>query len=367
MKLSVVILSYNVRYFLELCIKSVQAAIADLDAEVIVVDNHSSDASCQMVKTLFPEITLIENKQNLGFSKGNNIGVTQANGEYICLLNPDTVVAEDTFKKTLAFAEVIPKMGILGCQLIDGRGQFLPESKRNIPTPIISIKKVLGFSSGYYAKHVSPSDIGEVDVLVGAFMILKKTVYQHVKGFDEDYFMYGEDIDLSYKVLKAGFQNFYFGEASIIHYKGESTLKDKTYAKRFYGAMQIFYNKHFKSNWAFDMMVWFGIRGSRLVLKTPKKVDKKTSGRILLSEHLDVNIKFPFKFEMAENLKTVAVNSQVIFDGNTMSYKQIIDDMISSDKKKFLTFRILPKNAQFIIGSDSSQQQGEVIVLPKLQ
>lgn len=338
-----------------------------MDAEIIVVDNHSVDDSCQMVKTLFPEITLIENKQNLGFSKGNNIGVAQAKGEYICLLNPDTVVAEDTFKKTLAYAEVIPKMGILGCQLIDGRGQFLPESKRNIPTPIISIKKVLGFSSGYYANHLSPSAIGEVDVLVGAFMILKKTVYEHVRGFDEDYFMYGEDIDLSYKVLKAGFQNFYFGETTILHYKGESTLKDKTYAKRFYGAMQIFYNKHFKSHSVFDIMVWFGIRASRLVVKSPKKIDKKISDRIILSGHVDANIKFPFAVELANNVKTVAAHSQVIFDGNTMSYKQIIDTMKTADKKKFLTFRILPKNARFSIGSDSSQLQGEVVVFEKLQ
>jgi GT2 family glycosyltransferase len=365
LKLSVVILNYDVRYFLELCIKSVQAAIADLDAEIIIVDNHSSDDSCQMVKTFFPEITLIENKENLGFSKGNNIGVAQAKGEYICLLNPDTVVSEDVFEKSLAYAETIPKMGILGCQLIDGRGQFLPESKRNIPTPIISIKKVMGFGRGYYACHLSPADTGEVDVLVGAFMILKKKVYDRVKGFDESYFMYGEDIDLSYKVIKAGFQNFYFGEATLLHFKGESTLKDKTYAKHFYSAMQIFYNTHFKSHLVFDAVIWFGIRGSRLILKSQKKMEKKTSGYILISGNLDAHIKLPFEHKREESLKTVAAHSQVIFDGNTMSYRQIIDDMKSSDKKKFLTFRILPKDAQFIIGSDSSQQQGEVVVFPE--
>ncbi|MEO8773237.1 MAG: glycosyltransferase family 2 protein [Gelidibacter sp.] len=363
MKLSVVILNYNVRYFLELCIKSVQAAIDGLDAEIIVVDNHSSDESCAMVKRLFPKVILIENKDNFGFSKGNNIGVAQAKGEYLCILNPDTVVAEDTFKKILDYVEDMPQMGILGCQLIDGRGQFLPESKRNIPTPLVSIKKILGFSNTYYAHHLSCFSIGEVDILVGAFMFLKKEIYHEVHGFDEDYFMYGEDIDLSYKVLKAGYQNIYYGKTTIIHFKGESTLKDKTYAKRFYGAMQIFYNKHFKSNSVYNVMVWIGILVSRLLMKIPLKTTKKSNAYVLMTKDLEFNIELPFEVTMVEGFVEVAASSQVVFDGNTLSFTGIIEKMRSTSLVKRLTYRILPQNARFIIGSDCSQQPGEVVLL----
>jgi len=144
----------DVRYFLELCLQSVEASIQDLDAEIIVVDNNSKDESCTMVKQKFPNVKLIENKDNLGFSKGNNTGVVKAKGEYVCILNPDTVVTETTFKNLLNIADTKDKLGILGCQLIDGTGQFLPESKRNIPTPNVAIKKALGNSKQYYANHI---------------------------------------------------------------------------------------------------------------------------------------------------------------------------------------------------------------------
>jgi len=241
LKLSIIILNYNVRYFLELCLKSVTAAIENIDAEVIIIDNNSKDDSCQMVKELFPEIQLIENKENLGFSKGNNIGVAQAKGEYICILNPDTVVAEDTFINLLKFADQQANIGIVGCKLIDGKGQFLPESKRNVPVVQVAFQKMIGNSVNYYANHLKEDEIGKVEILVGALMLMPKSVFHEVNCFDEDYFMYGEDIDLSYKVLKAQYDNFYFGDTTIVHFKGESTLKNKTYARRFYSAMQIFY------------------------------------------------------------------------------------------------------------------------------
>lgn len=351
------------RYFLELCIKSVQAAIVDLDAEIIVVDNHSSDNSCQMVAQFFPEVILIQNNENFGFSKGNNIGVAKAKGEYLCILNPDTVVAEDTFFKILAYAKERPKMGVLGCQLIDGRGQFLPESKRNIPTPMVSMKKILGFPNAYYANHLSPIAIGKVNILVGAFMFLKKEIYTEVNGFDEDYFMYGEDIDLSYKVRNAGYQNVYYGKTAILHYKGESTLKDKDYATRFYGAMHIFYKKHFKSSSVFDVMVWIGIRLSRLFLKIPKKRATKTTAQILMTQHIDVNTELTLKMKKVHNMAEVPPRSQVVFNGNSISYKTIIESMRGSKKDQKLTFRIQPKDAQFIIGSDSSKERGEVVLL----
>ena len=212
---------------MELCLKSVQEATTNINAEIIVVDNNSEDGSCQMVQTLFPNVNLIENKFNYGFSKGNNIGVRHAKGEYICILNPDTIIAEDTFIKLLAFAENKDNLGIVGCKLINGIGSFLPESKRNIPYVKAALLKLVGNPSCYYANHLKENETGKADVLVGAFMLMKREVYIQMSGFDEDYFMYGEDIDLSYKVKKAGYDNFYFSDTTIIHFKGESTLKDK--------------------------------------------------------------------------------------------------------------------------------------------
>ena len=246
MKLSVVILNYNVQYFLELCLRSVEAAILNLDAEIIVVDNNSEDGSCQMVRMLFPNVNLIENKENYGFSKGNNIGVLQAKGEYLCILNPDTVVAEETFIKLLEFSEGKENLGIVGCKLINGRGDFLPESKRKIPYVSAAFKKLTGNTDDYYANQVKENDVGKVEILVGAFMFLKKTVYNEIEGFDEDYFMYGEDIDLSYRIVQAGYKNYYLPTTKIIHYKGESTKKGSlNYVRTFYQAMIIFAKKHF--------------------------------------------------------------------------------------------------------------------------
>lgn len=363
MKLSVIILNYNVRYFLELCIKSVQAAIEGLDAEIIVVDNNSPDDSCAMIKQLFPNVILIENPDNFGFSKGNNIGVTIAKGEYLCVLNPDTVVSEDTFKKTVAYADEHPRMGILGCQLIDGSGRFLPESKRNIPTPVVSIKKILGFSDAYYVNDLKSDAIENVDILVGAFMLVKKSIYKEVHGFDEDYFMYGEDIDMSYRVMKAGYQNVYYGKTKVLHFKGESTLKNKIYAQRFYGAMQIFYKKHFKSHLVFNIMVWFGSRFSNVFVRIPKRVPKKVNGYVALSGCKNFAEKLPFIAEVRDDLTNVLADHEVIFDGNTIDYTTIIELMGDADKTKAVTFRILPKGSRFMLGSDSSEQLGEIVQL----
>lgn len=363
MKLSVVILNYNVRYFLELCLQSVEASIQDLDAEIIVVDNNSKDESCTMVKQKFPNVKLIENKDNLGFSKGNNTGVVKAKGEYVCILNPDTVVTETTFKNLLNIADTKDKLGILGCQLIDGTGQFLPESKRNIPTPNVAIKKALGNSKQYYANHIDKDASGQVSVFVGAFMLIKRGVYNQVGGFDEDYFMYGEDIDLSYKIEKAGYKNYYVGSEKVIHFKGESTLKDSNYAKRFYGAMQIFYKKHFKQNILFDAVVFLGIKTAKFLKSNTKIEDKKPERYTLISnnnyEDLERKIKIPFtKDSVGVEFKE---NTQVILDANTLSYEAIIEQIATSEKNKNITFKILPKMANFILGSNSSKSRGEVI------
>ena len=363
MDLSVVILNYNVRYFLELCLHSVKAATEAIDAEIIVVDNNSSDDSCSMVKQLFPEVILIENKENLGFSKGNNQGVANAKGEYICILNPDTVVPEDAFSELLKFSKTKDNLGIIGCKLVDGSGKFLPESKRNIPVVKIALQKIRGNSTNYYANHVQESEVAKVDILVGAFMFMKQSVYNSLSGFDEDYFMYGEDIDLSYKAVKAGLDNYYFGTTTAIHYKGESTLKDASYAKRFYGAMQIFYKKHFKSNVVFDAFVWLGIKLAFLTRKAPKN-KKKISENMYLHSNENTK-KIPEQLltqaTLIDTLDKMEEGSTVIFDSSSMTYNEIISNMIHLNTKKGVLYRIFVNSSNFIIGSDNSNSRGEVI------
>ncbi len=350
------------RHFLELCIKSVQAALVHIDSEIIVIDNMSKDDSCEMVKRQFPEVKLIENSKNYGFSKGNNIAVKQAKGEYLCILNPDTVVAEDTFELLLKFSEEKKNLGIVGCRLVDGQGRFLPESKRNIPTPGVAIKKILGLTKAYYANHISEKSTGLAPVFVGAFMCLKKTVYDKVNGFDEDYFMYGEDIDLSYKISQAGYDNMYFGKTTAIHYKGESTLKDKVYAKRFYGAMQIFYNKHFKSNFVFDALVWFGVKLGAAFQKT-SEYESNTCYYVLISSEKNLRLQEAVKYPLSlqSKMEFYTDHTEYILDNNYLSFKSIIEIISNTPKNCTATFKILPKNSNFIIGSNSSTSRGSVI------
>lgn len=364
MKLSVVILNYNVRYFLELCLKSVFEAIRNIEAEIIVVDNDSTDDSCSMIKELFPEITLIKNKENLGFSKGNNIGVTQAKGQYVCILNPDTVVPEDVFEKLIAYSETKKKLGIVGCKLINGRGAFLPESKRNIPFVKAAVKKLLGNPEDYYAEDINENETGHVDVLVGAFMLLKKEVYNKIGGFDEDYFMYGEDIDISYKALKAGYRNYYYGKSVVLHFKGESTLRDTLYAKRFFGAMQIFYKKHFKRNLIFNAAVWLGLQLA-YIFRKPVTIKKKTIQRyFLLSDKMNMKLQKALKKDvfLKESIdRNIPVYTELIIDSNKYSYKDIIRFLEENKNQKLMTFKIMVRDANYIIGSDNVVCRGEVI------
>ena len=259
MKLSVIIVNYNVQYFLEQCLLSVRNAVKNLACEIFVVDNHSSDGSVEMVKQRFPEVKLITNTDNKGFSAANNQAIRIASGEYILLLNPDTVVEEDTFVKTCSFMDAHEDAGALGVQMIDGKGNFLPESKRGLPTPAVAFYKIFGLSflfprsktfGRYHLGYLSKNETNKVDVLSGAFMLIRKKAIEKTGLLDEDYFMYGEDIDLSYRIKKAGYTNYYFSDTRIIHYKGESTKKSSVnYVFVFYRAMAIFARKHFaKSN-----------------------------------------------------------------------------------------------------------------------
>jgi GT2 family glycosyltransferase len=373
MQLSVIILNYNVRYFLEQCVRSVQKALENIDAEIIVVDNNSSDASCLMMKQLFPQIKLIENKENLGFPKGNNIGVAQAKGEYICILNPDTVVAEDTFTKIInsKFQISNSQLGIIGCKLIDGTGNFLPESKRGLPTPYVAITKIFGlykisnFFGKYYSQHLSENQSGKVDVLVGAFMMMKRDLYLKVGGFDENCFMYSDDIDLSYMIQKLGMENFYFHETSVIHYKGESTVRDEKYLERFREAMQFFYKKHFKKSWIFDKFLQFGsLLYAIFKQKQPQKLVRKIDKYIVFSKkNIQLNLNKPIEyltdFEQFKN--TENMNFELIFDINSFSFAEIIYFM-EKHKSKNITFKNYISQSNYLIGSNNSTDRGEVLI-----
>ncbi len=255
MKLSVIIVNYNVKHFLEQCLISVRAGFQRIDGEVIVVDNNSVDGSLEMLRSKFPEIKIISNKKNLGFAKANNQAIKIAKGEFILLLNPDTVVEGDTFDKVIGFMEHQPEAGGLGVKMVDGSGKFLPESKRGLPTPTTAFYKIFGLTalfphskkfSGYYMGYLDENQIHDVDVLAGAFMMMRKELLDKIGLLDESFFMYGEDIDLSYRITKAGYKNFYFPETRIIHYKGESTKKGSiNYVVMFYKAMLIFVKKHY--------------------------------------------------------------------------------------------------------------------------
>lgn len=255
MKLSVIIVNYNVQFFLEQALLSVRKASVKMPVEVFVVDNNSVDDSVSMVKSKFPEVQIIANKENVGFSRANNQAIALSKGEYVLLLNPDTVVREDTFEKTVEFLDAHPEAGALGVKMIDGKGNFLPESKRGFPSPEVAFYKTFGLSTlfpksrrfnKYHLGFLSEEETNEVDVLSGAFMMLRKSVLEEIGYLDEDFFMYGEDIDLSYRVIKAGYKNYYFADTTIIHYKGESTKKGSlNYVRTFYQAMIIFAQKHF--------------------------------------------------------------------------------------------------------------------------
>jgi len=256
--LSVVIVNYNVEYFLEQCLNSVFLAAEKAKIEVFVVDNNSVDGSIEMVKKKFPSVHLIENKTNNGFSKANNQAIKEAIGKYILLLNPDTVVEELTFSKVIAFMNSNKDAGGLGVRMVDGKGKFLPESKRGLPTPKVAFFKIFGLSSLfpkskffgiYHLGYLGEYDTNKVDVLSGAFLLFRRDIGEQMGLLDESFFMYGEDIDFSYRITQEGYHNYYYPETSIIHYKGESTKKSSVnYVFIFYKAMVIFAQKHFSKN-----------------------------------------------------------------------------------------------------------------------
>lgn len=286
MKLSVIIVNYNVKYFIEVCLHSVFRAAEGIDAEVIVVDNNSKDDSCAMIRAKYPQVRLIENKENLGFSRANNQGVAIAQGEYILFLNPDTVMPEDFLRKMIAYMDAHPEAGSIGPRLIDGRGKYAPDGKKSFPSLSVAIFKTTGINkifknstyfNKYYAVHVQEQETAEVDILSGCCMMVRRSVIDKVNGaFDEAYFMYCEDFDLCYRIQKAGYKNIYYPEVTLIHYKGESTRKATiSHVRIFNDALSVFVRKHYSKTNArlFIMLINVGIV-LRAVLSVVKQLLK---------------------------------------------------------------------------------------------
>jgi GT2 family glycosyltransferase len=245
MKLSVVIVSYNVRPYLEQCLQSVQNALEGIEGEVFVVDNHSDDDSVETIRNHYPWVRLIANQENVGFAKANNQAIRQSPAEYVLLLNPDTVVAKDTLREVLRFMDEHPKAGGAGVMMCYEDGTRAPESRRALPTPWVAALKMLGFTKRYYMSHLPWDQPCRIEVISGAFCLLRHEALKTVGLLDEDFFMYGEDIDLSYRLLQGGWENWYL-PYSIVHYKGKSTQKtDYRYVHIFYQAMLIFFRKHY--------------------------------------------------------------------------------------------------------------------------
>ena len=282
MQLSIIIVNYNVKYFAEQCLYTVLKACKNIEAEIILIDNNSTDGTKDFFSNKFASVQFIWNKENVGFSAANNIALHNATGKYILFLNPDTIIPEDCFEKCLAFFETKKGAGALGVRMIDGTGRFLKESKRGFPGLITSFFKLTGLAAmfphsktvaNYYLGNLPEHENHVVDVLAGAFMMVEKKILEITGAFDEDFFMYGEDIDLSYRIQKAGYKNYYFSETTIIHFKGESTTKASLhYVKMFYGAMHLFVKKHYNKITALLYSVFITVA---MLIKTAVNLCKK--------------------------------------------------------------------------------------------
>ncbi|WKS96018.1 glycosyltransferase family 2 protein [Riemerella columbina] len=282
-KLSIIILNYNVTALLRSCLRSIQKYADGIDYEIIVADNHSTDTSWKALESEFPEVLFLGLEHNYGFSIANNKAVQRATGEYILLLNPDTELVQEGLSKVLEFAESQPNMGCLGARMYNAEGHFLPESKRSVPDFANAFEKLfLPFfvtktsRKNYYRNDVDELEIAPVEVITGAFLLMKRALYNQVGGLDERYFMYGEDIDLCYTLLKKGYQNYYYGTYAILHHKGQSTVKDERYIQRFYGAMHLFLDKYYKDQPLKYFMLKQGLRLKTFIEYRKTKPAKST-------------------------------------------------------------------------------------------
>jgi GT2 family glycosyltransferase len=393
LKLSVIIVNYNVKYFLEQCLCSVREAIKNIDGEILVIDNSSTDGSINYLKEKFPRVNFIANKENAGFAKANNAALKTAKGEFILFLNPDTILPENVFIECTRFFETNATAGVAGVRMIDGSGKFLPESKRSFPSLAVSFFKLTGLSAlfphskifGKYALgYLDENEIHEVDVLAGAFFFTRKKILDECGSFDESFFMYGEDIDLSYRIQQAGFKNYYLGNKTIIHFKGESTKKNSlNYVRMFFKAMSLFVKKHYHGAGAWIMNAGLQLaiilRAIITVIATPfifiahlfhKKVRKKNARKIILigdeiaAKKAQQIIAAQFSNTIFETISSFAdidlkkiIADEIVFCIGELNYSKAISLLqqtpVSIDVKWF------GGNSKSIAGSNHKDFQGE--------
>jgi N-acetylglucosaminyl-diphospho-decaprenol L-rhamnosyltransferase len=378
-----------VKYFLEQCLCSVRKAIGEMvvatgerNVEVWVIDNNSTDGSIEYLQPRFPFVQFIKNTVNLGFSRANNQGVQKSNGKYILFLNPDTIIPEDAFTKCIAFMETTADAGALGVQMIDGTGQYLKESKRGFPSLWVSFCKMSGLTSGfpssklfgrYYMGHLNNQEVNKVDILSGAFMMVKKDVLDKTGGFDEQFFMYGEDIDLSYRLQQTGHYNYYFPDCVIIHFKGESTRKDSKYVRLFYKAMVQFVQKHFHGELAWfytgllEAMIW--LRAAiTFVSREHEERSIKYQGTpptffLAGDERSNNEVRSILTSFPAYTITAIPEEAKewIFCEGAAFSFRQIIDQLKSCPA--WLKPFIHASGTYTIVGSHSKDQRGFVIVM----
>jgi GT2 family glycosyltransferase len=262
--ISIVIVNYNVKDFLLQCLRSIEKSITKRKYEIIVVDNNSIDESIEFLSPLFEKVDFISLNDNLGFGKANNVGFDKASGKYLLILNPDTIISEDTLDKMYDFMELNPEIGISGCKVLNQDGSFQVTCRRGFPTPWASFTKLFGlqntfpnskFFAQYNQTYKSINESYEIDAVIGAFMFCRFDIIRSIGGFDPDYFMYGEDLDLCFRVKELGSKIFYFHQTTIIHFKGESTKRSNiNELKHFYEAMEIYAQKHYSNS---NFFFWF--------------------------------------------------------------------------------------------------------------
>jgi N-acetylglucosaminyl-diphospho-decaprenol L-rhamnosyltransferase len=349
--LSIIIVNYNVKYFLEQCLCSVKKAIENIEAEVFVVDNNSSDGSGDYLKPKFPFAKFINNNENLGFSKANNKALALAKGKYILFLNPDTIVAEDSFEKCILFLKLRPDVGALGVKMIDGCGIYLKESKRGFPSPWVAFCKLSGLTTlfprskifaRYYLGYLSEKENQPIDTISGAFLFARKEVLDKAGGFDERFFMYAEDIDLSYRIQQTGYKNYYLSETTIIHFKGKSTKKDFHHTKIFYRAMSLFVQKHFSNkksalliillNAAIWLNGFLASMGSLFSKNPASKIQKKK--KIFFAGDKESKERIEIFFATDEKKMSAEDADDIIFcEGKTFTFKKIIGSLQLATKR----------------------------------
>jgi len=401
MILSVIIVNYNVKYFLEQCLYSVEKALQEpcgrpggAETEIFVVDNHSSDGSIAYLRSKFPRVKFIVNEENRGFARANNQALREARGKYILFLNPDTILPEDHCSICLSFMEANSGVGAAGVRMIDGSGQFLKESRRGFPSPWVAFCKLAGLSAlfphsrllaSYYLGHLSSGGNHPAPILSGACLWARRAALDRAGSFDEQFFMYAEDIDLSYRIEQAGYINYYIADTTILHFKGESTQKDIRYVKLFYKAMSQFRRKHFSGGWSalfsglMEIAIWLraGVTTIVNLFRGNSRSGERVSRGAGNAKDGGGGVKTGVTGDPAGVARLAAYLSscgdrvlvpdlqqaeEVIFcEGPAFSFRDCIAELQKPWRRVF--FKIHAGGSDSVAGSHSKEERGQAIVL----